>query len=199
MAGATSPANCTPYVEGKMSSPAGAYRAKSTTFYERPIALPTPFDGHVFKSRDEARWAVFCKTFGVPYEYEPQGFKLSDGSCYSPDFWFPSMRFWGECKPTHFYPDEETKCRLLANQTGFPCLFLIGPPDFKAYTGATWDCGNYTVVPYSLDIDNHWKLYEQHRLFSDPSYDDPPRDAQFSSAYRHAIYSSRGYKFEGVL
>src|SRR5690349_10976821 len=127
--------------------------------------IPTEFDGYRFRSRTEAKWAVFFKVLGIEYQYEPQGFVLDDGSCYQPDFFLPSIKFWAEVKATCLDQTEENKCRLLSNKSGFNCLFLIDPPDFKSYYAATWDRGEYTVVDYSLDIDNHWQAYQEGRLF----------------------------------
>ena len=39
-------------------------------------ALPTIFNGVRFRSRLEARWAVFFATLGIAYEYEPERFLL---------------------------------------------------------------------------------------------------------------------------
>jgi hypothetical protein len=35
--------------------------------------IPTRYDGYLFRSRLEARWAVFFKTPGIFYVYEPGG------------------------------------------------------------------------------------------------------------------------------
>lgn len=48
-------------------------------------AIETTYAGHRFRSRLEARWAVFLDHLGVPWEYEPQGYKLPSGP-YLPDF-----------------------------------------------------------------------------------------------------------------
>lgn len=48
--------------------------------------IETIYRGYRFRSRLEARWAVFFDSLGVKYEYEPEGFKLPDGSMYLPDF-----------------------------------------------------------------------------------------------------------------
>lgn len=54
---------------------------------EKTIApIQTYYNGYHFRSRLEARWAVFFDEIGVEYEYEPEGFKTSDGTCYLPDF-----------------------------------------------------------------------------------------------------------------
>jgi len=48
--------------------------------------IETIYDGYKFRSRLEARWAVFFDALGVPYEYEPEGFVLPSGRQYLPDF-----------------------------------------------------------------------------------------------------------------
>jgi len=49
-------------------------------------AIETVYNGHRFRSRLEARWAVFFDALGVGYEYEPEGFELPSGKKYLPDF-----------------------------------------------------------------------------------------------------------------
>ena len=49
-------------------------------------AIETMYNGYRFRSRLEARWAVFFDALGVKYEYEPEGFLLPSGKCYLPDF-----------------------------------------------------------------------------------------------------------------
>jgi len=49
-------------------------------------AIDTYYNGKLFRSRLEARWAVFFDQCGVSYEYEPEGYDLGDGIWYLPDF-----------------------------------------------------------------------------------------------------------------
>ncbi len=49
-------------------------------------AIQTPYNGYLFRSRLEARWAVFFDACGVDYEYEPEGYDLGNGLKYLPDF-----------------------------------------------------------------------------------------------------------------
>ena len=49
-------------------------------------AIETVYNGYKFRSRLEARWAVFFDAAGVEYEYEPEGFVLPSGKRYLPDF-----------------------------------------------------------------------------------------------------------------
>lgn len=49
-------------------------------------AIETIYNGYRFRSRLEARWAVFFDVAGIKYEYEPEGFELPSGRRYLPDF-----------------------------------------------------------------------------------------------------------------
>lgn len=53
--------------------------------------IPTSWNGYAFRSRLEARWAVFFDAIGVRWSYEPEGYVLTDGTHYLPDFvvWTP--------------------------------------------------------------------------------------------------------------
>lgn len=64
--------------------------------------IETVYDGYRFRSRLEARWAVFLNSLGVPYEYEKEGYDL-DGLWYLPDFWLPTLNCWIEVKPDSGY------------------------------------------------------------------------------------------------
>jgi hypothetical protein len=49
-------------------------------------AIETVYKGYRFRSRLEARWAVFFDALGIEWQYEPEGFELSNGTRYLPDF-----------------------------------------------------------------------------------------------------------------
>ena len=66
--------------------------------------IETIYHGYRFRSRLEARWAVFLDSLGVKYEYEPEGFKLPDGSMYLPDFRVMCHASRGQdCEPFPLY------------------------------------------------------------------------------------------------
>ncbi len=48
--------------------------------------IETEYNGYKFRSRLEARWAVFFDAAGIEYEYEPDGYQGCDGIKYLPDF-----------------------------------------------------------------------------------------------------------------
>ena len=61
--------------------------------------IQTQYAGCLFRSRLEARWAVFFDHLGVTWRYEPEGFNL-DGQWYLPDFYLPGLDAWYEVKGT---------------------------------------------------------------------------------------------------
>lgn len=48
--------------------------------------IETIYKGYWFRSRLEARWAVFLDAIGADWEYEPEGFELENRIYYLPDF-----------------------------------------------------------------------------------------------------------------
>lgn len=61
-------------------------------------AIQTRYHGYHFRSRLEARWAVFFETMAVQWTYEPEGFELPSGRRYLPDFHIAGVG-WIEIKP----------------------------------------------------------------------------------------------------
>lgn len=47
--------------------------------------IPTKYKKYSMKSRLEARWAVYFDLLGIPWQYEPEGFRMGR-VCYLPDF-----------------------------------------------------------------------------------------------------------------
>lgn len=91
-------------------------------------AIETEYKGYRFRSRLEARWAVFFDALGIEWEYEKEGFSLPEGY-YLPDFWIPRWKLWVEIKP-RYYQDEAAprKCLSLALETGNATLLVEGNP-----------------------------------------------------------------------
>lgn len=64
-------------------------------------AIETTYNGYKFRSRLEARWAVFFDTAGIRYLYEDEGYILQpdiNPTPYLPDFYFPDYGAYGEVK-----------------------------------------------------------------------------------------------------
>jgi len=99
-------------------------------------AIPTHYANHKFKSRTEARWAVFFDSMKIRWEYEPEGVVLPDGTWYLCDFWLPDLKVWAEVKPEEITDAEWTKAEELHRVSDFSVLMLNGAPWPKWY-GAT--------------------------------------------------------------
>lgn len=66
-------------------------------------AIETVYNGYRFRSRLEARWAVFFDAAGIRYQYEAEGFEVEgcDGPIrYLPDFYLPDFGVYCEVKPS---------------------------------------------------------------------------------------------------
>src|ERR1039457_3106365 len=62
-------------------------------------AIETDYAGYRFRSRLEARWAVFFRHLGIRWDYEPQGYRVGPAKRpYLPDFWLPDLGTWVEVK-----------------------------------------------------------------------------------------------------
>lgn len=77
-------------------------------------AIETRYAGCRFRSRLEARWAVFFDRLNIPWEYEPQGYLVGpEGgqTPYLPDFYLPREKLWVEVKGS----EEQLDVQLLVN------------------------------------------------------------------------------------
>ena len=117
--------------------------------------IETIYNGYRFRSRLEARWAVFFDAAGIEYEYEPQGYRLSDGSTYLPDFYLHAVDggTWVEvkpCGPDGIFPEGYLnafpKAIQFAKDYGVRITLCGGLPKSTTYVGlvgggivgATW-------------------------------------------------------------
>lgn len=138
-------------------------------------AIETIYKGYKFRSRLEARWAVFFDSLGWQWEYEQEGFELPDGSKYLPDFYFPDVHKYGEVKGAEATDEEINKCLELSKKTyisynqeyNVEVILLQGTPDNKAYRMFTGGeemcpvifCGydeKYYPVYYAYDFDDYF-------------------------------------------
>ena len=94
-------------------------------------AIPTRYAGCFFRSRLEARWAVFFSTLGLKWEYEPEGFELPSGR-YLPDFLIEG-RLWAEVKRDGAPDSEFKKALAMAGHPGATVAMLSGVPEVRSY------------------------------------------------------------------
>lgn len=133
-------------------------------------AIETIYKSYRFRSRLEARWAMFYDCLDLKWQYEPEGFDL-DGINYLPDFHIDGLGYV-EIKPESPTEAENKKAERLAYCTqkkvfiffgNIPHIEQVGDPlpfepDESAhvfYPAGTWDscqwwcrcliCGKYGV------------------------------------------------------
>lgn len=95
--------------------------------------IETRYDGHLFRSRREARQAVFFNELGIAYHYEPEGYEL-EGVRYLPDFYLPRQDSFVEVKGQYPTVEEMRKAKLLSLYTGKRSAICFGelePPGHK--------------------------------------------------------------------
>jgi hypothetical protein len=91
-------------------------------------AIGTRYAFCFFRSRLEARWAVFLDALGIVWHYEAEGYELSSGR-YLPDFQLPGVKCFVEIKPVTLSRPEMRKAYELAAETepdGWRVLVLEG-------------------------------------------------------------------------
>jgi hypothetical protein len=87
-------------------------------------AIPTCYNGYRFRSRLEARWAVFFDRIGLGYEYEPEGFQVGNVR-YLPDFRVRDLMCYVEIKPKGSTPSEK---QFAFVEAGLPLVVVCGDP-----------------------------------------------------------------------
>lgn len=76
-------------------------------------AIETIYKGYRFRSRLEAKWAVFFDDIGIEWIYEPEGFVFSDGTKYLPDFYLPESKEFFEVKGIMTEEDDHKVQKLI--------------------------------------------------------------------------------------
>lgn len=90
-------------------------------------SIVTHYDGNVFRSRHEARFAYLLNQLSVRYEYEGTTFDMKTGvnQRYTPDFYLPELHVWVELKPAYPHWEEMARCAELCTR-GFPTVLMYG-------------------------------------------------------------------------
>lgn len=178
-------------------------------------AIETQYKGYRFRSRLEARWAVFFDALGVEWEYEAEGFDLGNEGFYLPDFWLPKFCGYGmfaEVKHTGGSFDRATTfCRV----TGHPIWLCEGTPSNRAYLvlelleGEISYVGKDALLPKKElhvvgfeAIPNADQAEGENRMFWQPGYENS--DLSIPDIYRsclgetflNAVSLARSARFE---
>lgn len=127
--------------------------------------IETKYKGCLFRSRLEARWAVFFDEMGIPWEYEKEGYNLPTVGWYLPDFWLPQQQCFFEVKGAEPNQVEKLKAsnlskvarKVVALASGTmgleeamgSCWLPISGYSLSLFAGEAWDI--WDVAPHELD------------------------------------------------
>lgn len=106
-------------------------------------AIETRYSGCRFRSRTEARWAVFFNANGWTWQYEPEGFRLPSGG-YLPDFLIEGEgleRRWFEVKPFLDVDKLDARWVELATRSETPVMTAYGMHRQGDGCGKAWKNG----------------------------------------------------------
>lgn len=141
--------------------------------------IQTAYSGCRFRSRLEARWAVFYDALGVAWEYEREAYALGpigttvepDGThtswtgdedygelAYLPDFWLPTLNCWVEIKGARPTDLECLKAARLSHVTNKDMYIFFGD------IPTAWDTENLvheTASAYKIFVDA-WGMDEYY-------------------------------------
>jgi hypothetical protein len=173
-------------------------------------AIETHYKGCRFRSRVEARWAVFFDSLGLKWEYEKEGFELPSGR-YLPDFWVSSgyelgvgneLAKWIEIKGQSPSQHELQLLKELSEATRWHSALICGSPwEFDFWSPRRT---NGEVEIEALDFSGFLHCFPGNEsccryMFADLVV--PPRIKQQSifrtmRELRDAIEASRSARFE---
>ena len=186
----------------------------------RPIE--TIYRGYRFRSRLEARWAVFLDAAGVEWQHEPEGFDLH-GVYYLPDFWLPLDKSFLEIKPAWQPGEYRVAIRQiaptltkLADASGCEVYLIAGSPspnsdnvdDFfgrPSIIGFAPDkgicsarmfecqfCGSVSIKRFAGSAYDAVCPCQPDRIFEDTNYN----PFEWSPRIEHAMQEARRARFE---
>ena len=152
--------------------------------------IETKYHGYKFRSRLEARWAVFFDTIGIEYWYEHEGYSL-EGTLYLPDFYLPQQDCFVEVKGEEPTKEEKRKASLLSLHTGklvyiffgnigFPTdskshkIFLEHPPALFASK-----VGGYKELDFNLHISHQYYDSNEYPCDEYPEVDENAEPPEF--------------------
>lgn len=152
--------------------------------------INTHYNDLYFRSRLEARWAVYFDALGVKYLYEHEGFSF-DGFNYLPDFYFPQYDFYGEVKHESFGDVDLDRWEAFSKGIKKPLVIFEGLPNAKPCRAFYFD--NKVFVDYNKLIPFADKTKTSFGCFWYSSGSD---NFGYYTPYKEAISTARKKRFE---
>jgi len=160
-------------------------------------AIETMYNGYRFRSRLEARWAVFFDELSIKYEYEKEGYDLGELGYYLPDFWLPyplEMNFsgyenaghWIEVKGITPTDNELLKLQVLTKFTKHTTWCVVGAPGkhTRYYAHHSGNCG-WMNKDTETELDKAFDTFALAQRFTEQAY-----------RYMYAIAAANQARFE---
>jgi hypothetical protein len=184
-------------------------------------AIPTRYAGCRFRSRLEARWAVFFDAMGIEWQYEPQGYKVGKRP-YLPDFLLTDREYetWVEVKGSDAALNKNLMKKAAAVLGG---LVILGPVPDPDPLPAKGKYGTPLIAWPHLEGDSHFPerasacSFGYNTVLTNPPYMVPGiydqfdlrdkddwlkpfftryQDDDYAIQARHAYLAARGARFE---
>lgn len=114
-------------------------------------AIETKYKGYNFRSRLEARWAVFFDALGIKWEYEKEGYDLGRYGWYLPDFYLSDWKVWIEVKPTLPTDNEFLK---------FTAFVEAQNEDERRISESFILCGSPGLPKFNVSSNGGWELID---------------------------------------
>jgi hypothetical protein len=172
-------------------------------------AIETKYSGRYFRSRLEARWAVWFTEMGIKWEYEIVGMDL-DGERYLPDFFLPEFDWHIEIKPMEISRMEAARLGRIVSKWNSGKIddtlaVIRGQPSFDGYTlrhsGIDYgtplmfaDCRKCKGVSYVSKDDTVWGEAGIHTCGFNAERKPLPDGKRIMAAYETAIR----YQFDHI-
>ena len=132
-------------------------------------AIETVYKNCKFRSRLEARYAVFMDVLGINWVYELEGYELQSGR-YLPDFYLPSFEGGSFAEVKFKFNEKEIQlCRELCMMTNKSVILFEGMPDSKVYN-YFWMDGEL-IVRENCGIPNADQAEKEDRMYAEPGYE----------------------------
>lgn len=153
-------------------------------------AIETEYKGILFRSRLEARWAIFFDAFELEWVYEPECFILSNNQKYTPDFYLPKLKLYIEIKPNYNWMNDnyhKNRYKLFEKD-----LLILSDefPDFTVNLLYHYH-ENERIENNIVFIPNHYKY--GHYWFS--GYNLGSLDDDFRDEYQKELNKVKQYRF----
>lgn len=123
-------------------------------------AKKTFYNNYYFRSKLEAKWAVFFDLMNIRWVYEPEAFICEDKSQYTPDFYLPDVSLRGEIsgvyleiKPKNYESNDIYEGRI-SSSIDKPLVLFCGDP-----------------IESIIDIQKHSPFVENKNIQLSPNWD----------------------------